>query len=511
MRAAPSPVIVVGQNGDLLERNKTTDLVFIAVRPGVALDDEVASWLAEVQRANARQPVRGQIARRSSPAPATPPDDAMAWWLLDETMEQRTTRLLEVERERTAFLARASTLLLSSMNLGRCMEVTAQLAAECLGDAAVVIHPPKGTTLTTVTCVRGGQVVRDTVAADLASIPGLDVALTWFPPAPLHRTDPATVPDWIVPAGLGPIGSAVVVPLRGQGMPSGALVLLRKSTRAVFSENAETFVQLFAAHAGAAMATARLHTEQASITEILTRDLVPPQLHEVDGIEFAGGYQPSATTERVGGDFYDLHPAGTAGHESFLVLGDVCGKGLEAAVVTGKIRNTLHALLPLAHNHQRILTMLNSALLGSHHTRFATLVFASAVREGPDVRLRLTNAGHLPPLIVRNDGTVDEARTRGRLVGVLPTVHANTTVVRLAPGESCLLYTDGITEAKGGPLGEAYFGEQRLKDVLSECAGIPGEAIVERVHMLAAEWIGDNQHDDIAVLAITAPRHQDTR
>lgn len=114
-------------------------------------------------------------------------------------------------------------------------------------------------------------------------------------------------------------------------------------------------------------------------------------------------------------------------------------------------------------------------------------------------------------MIVRKDGTVEEARTQGSLVGVLPTVHANTAVVHLEPGESCLLYTDGITEARGGPLGDAYFGEQRLKDILAECAGIPSEAIVERVQMLATQWIGDNHHDDIAVVAITAPRHQEAR
>ncbi|GAA3430824.1 PP2C family protein-serine/threonine phosphatase [Kutzneria kofuensis] len=506
----PSPIIAAGSNGNLLELDEVADLVASAARTGLPLDDGVASWLAEARRAVARRSVRGRIAGRGFPVHTTTRGDTVAWWLLDETAEQPTKRLLEVERERTAFLARASNLL-SSMNLDRCMEVTAQLAAECLGDAAVVIHPSDGTTLATVKCVRGGQVVRETVDADPTSVPGLDVALTWFPPVTLRWIEAADVPEWIVPAGLGPIGSAVVVPLPGQGMPSGALVLLRKSTRAVFSENAEVFVRLFAGRVGTAMAVARLYAEQASITQILARDLVPPQLHHVDGIEFAGGYQPSAATDRVGGDFYDLHPADTAGCESFLVLGDVCGKGLEAAVVTGKIRNTLRALLPLAHDHQRILAMLNSALLSSHDTRFATLVFASAVREGPDVRLRLTNAGHLPPLIVCNDGTVTEARTRGCLVGVLPAVQANTAVVRLAPGESCLLYTDGITEAKGGPLGDAYFGERRLKDALAECAGLPSEAIVERVHMLAAEWIGDNQHDDIAVVAITAPRQQGTR
>ncbi|GAB3886454.1 PP2C family protein-serine/threonine phosphatase [Kibdelosporangium lantanae] len=429
-------MFVVGSDGQLVELNEAAELLFTTGRPGVALADVVPSWLAEAHRDGGHEPVQGMIAGRAFQAHATHLPDGVAWWLVDVTEAQRARRLLEVERERTAFLAHASGLLLSSMNLGRCMELTAQLAVEYLADAAVVILPPKAGKLTTVRHVRGGPAVREVFVADSATVPGLDVALKGFPPVPSRWIDPASVADWVVPHGLGPVGSVAVVPLPGQGVPAGALVLLRTSNRAAFSENEEVVARLFAARAGAAMAAARLYAEQASITEILMRDLVPPRLGRVDDIEFAGGYQPSGVADRVGGDFYDLHPAARPGTETFLVLGDVCGKGLEAAAMTGKIRNTLHALLPLAVNHQRILTMLNSALLSAQHTRFATLVLASAVRDGPNVRLRLTNAGHLPPLVLRNDGTVEEARTQGSLVGALPSVHAQSAVVHLAPGRA---------------------------------------------------------------------------
>ncbi len=151
-------------------------------------------------------------------------------------------------------------------------------------------------------------------------------------------------------------------------------------------------------------------------------------------MDFAGGYRPSADHERVGGDFYDVHPAAVEGEASLVTLGDVCGKGLEAAVLTGKIRNTLHALLPMADDHQRMISLLNTALLNSHTTRFATLVLASAVRKGSTVSLRLTSAGHPSPLILRSDGTVEEADTRGTLVGAIPDAVARTTGLTLAPG-----------------------------------------------------------------------------
>ncbi|MFJ5219803.1 PP2C family protein-serine/threonine phosphatase, partial [Streptomyces sp. NPDC088354] len=303
-----------------------------------------------------------------------------------------------------------------------------------------------------------------------------------------------------------PIHALVITPLPGHGVPAGALVLLRKKGSAAFTEEEEVFARLFAARSGAAMSAARLYAEQAAITETLMRELLPPTLHQIAGVDFAGSYRPSADHERIGGDFYDVYPASVEGEPSLVTLGDVCGKGLEAAVLTGKIRSTLHALLPLADDHQRMLTLLNTALLTSHHARFATLVLASAVRKGSDVHVRLTSAGHPNPLIIRANCTVEEADTRGTLVGALPDVPARTTTVTLAPGEACILYTDGITEAEGGPMGDALFGEERLKRALAGCAGMPSEGIVEHVQMLASQWLGNRRHDDMAVVAISAPR-----
>jgi hypothetical protein len=125
---------------------------------------------------------------------------------------------------------------------------------------------------------------------------------------------------------------------------------------------------------------------------------------------------------------------GGDGAESQAVLGDVCGKGLDAAVLTGKVRTTLHAL---------------------RHTgdaRFVTLVPAAVTRQESQVRMRVTAAGHLPPPVLRADGRVEQVDTSGTLVGVLPQI-----------------------------------GEDRL----AECAGVPADAVAERVHMLATEWLGE--------------------
>ncbi|WP_433171911.1 PP2C family protein-serine/threonine phosphatase [Actinoallomurus sp. CA-150999] len=500
-------------NGRVVELNEAAARLFPRARPGTSLAATMPDWLAEAHRVADRpgtgaEPVRGQVGERSFEAyPTRAPDRNVMWWLVDDTDRRRAETELVAERQRATFLAETSTALLSTLNIDRCTDVTVRLAAEHLADAAVLVMPGVGDRLPTAFAIRGAGVSRRTVQADAKEVPGLSEALQGLPPVPSHRIDPGELPSWAVPEAFsGPVGAVVVTPLPAHGIPVGALILLRRSGLPVFSENEEISARIFAARAGAALSTARMYAEQAGITAILKRELLPPRLRHVHGVDFAGAYRASVRSDLIGGDFYDVHPGADEAAESLVVLGDVCGKGLEAAVTTGKIRTTLHALLPMAGDHMRMLSLLNEALLNTESSRFATLVLASAVRTGDRVRLRLTSAGHPPPLIVRSDGGVEKAATQGDLIGTFADIEATTVRVELAPGETCVLYTDGITEVRGGPLGEAaLFGEQRLMDALSECAGMPGEAIVERVQMLAAQWAGNREHDDMAIVAITAP------
>ncbi|MEV4950233.1 PP2C family protein-serine/threonine phosphatase [Streptomyces sp. NPDC053755] len=556
---APYPALVACRDGGVVEVNEAAAALFPDMISGAWLADVAPAWLADAHRRLARPP-----RPRTAPPPARPPqhphgtapqhpqgaaprqgaassgqggpprpahDPArpepvqgrhegrllrayatlgehgdVAWWLADDTDRHTLEQALDSERRRTTFLAEASTRLLASLNTERCLEMTALLAAEHLADAAVVVAPPSGRRYPLVHA-SGQHTQRRNEAVNPADLPGLAEALQGFPPVPSRWIDPAALPSWAYPDDFGTTtpGSVAVIPLPGHGVPAGALILLRRGGQAAFDTSEELFARLFAARAGAALSAARLYGEQARITRTLMAELLPPRLHQVHGVEFAGGYRASQDSERVGGDFYDVHPGSDAAQEPLAILGDVCGKGLDAAVLTGKIRNTLQAMVPLADDHQNVLTLLNDALLTSHHTRFATLVLASVKRVGAQVRLRLTSAGHPRPLLLRTTGEVEEADTAGTLVGALPSVTSRSATVHLAPGETCLLYTDGITEARGGPLASAMFGEKRLKAAFSECVGLPAEAVVERIQMLAAQWVGSGPHDDMALVAITAP------
>ncbi|WP_091390413.1 PP2C family protein-serine/threonine phosphatase [Amycolatopsis pretoriensis] len=507
--AAPVAAVCADAAGIVLALNEAARTLFPGAEPGGRLSETVADWLVAAHDRRTDEVVRGSVGEQSLAAHPIPHGESVTWWLVDESDARVAQDALVREQERTAFLSDASAALLGSLNLERCMEVAARLAAQHLADAALVLAPTTGVSYPAVTCVRGGEPTRTGLEIDPDELPGLGEALQGFPPVPSRWLDPDAAPGWVLPADFGPVGSIVVTPLPGHGVPAGALVLLRRGDRESFTDQEELFARLFAARAGAAMSAARVFALQASITDTLMRELLPPTLEQRGGVDFAGRYRPARDGERIGGDFYDVHPAlDTGDDESLAVLGDVCGKGLDAAVLTGKIRTTLRALLPMAGDHRALLELLNRTLADRRDARFVTLVLASARREGATVRLRVTSAGHPPPLIVRTDGRVEEADTHGSLIGVLPEIESSGTDVTLDPGETCLLYTDGIVEARGGPLGDAMFGEDRLRQSLTECANMPADAVVERVQMLASQWIGRGAHDDMAVLAITAPRGQ---
>ncbi|GLY51461.1 GAF domain-containing SpoIIE family protein phosphatase [Lentzea sp. NBRC 102530] len=420
-------------------------------------------------------------------------DGSVTWWLLDQTD-------LLLERDRAALLTRMSSALMTSLNPERCMTVVAEMAAAHLADEALVIAPQSSSGHPVTRCRRGEAPTYELQQVDVEEVVGLSEALRGFPPVPSRWIDPAAAPEWLARDGM----SIVVTPLPGHGVPAGALILIRRDK--TFSDDEEAFARLFASRAGVAISAASLFTQQAEITDRLTRDLLPPVLRRYPHVELAGRYRAAADTERVGGDFYDVHEL--PDEQLFVVLGDVCGKGLEAATQTGRVRTAVHALLQVVTDHDRMLAALNQALLTTDTSRFITTVVGTVRPVEAGLHVRLTSGGHLPPLIVRVDGTVEAAATRGTLVGILPEIVTATDEVVLAPGDSCLLYTDGITEAHGGPLGDEEFGEERLRRALTACGGMPAEALVEHVHMLAAQWVGDGEHDDMATLAITAPRRR---
>ena len=435
-------------------------------------------------------------------------DEHYGWYLQDTTDEHARTEAFRAERARTTFLAEAARRLSASLNQRRCVRTTVELAAAHLADAAVVVLPARRRHNEWMRLVAGDSVTGgELVERVLGEVPGLEEALGGFPPTPSRWLDVSQVPGWLLPEGFGPVGALLVTPLPGNAEPAGALVLARRGTDAVFSAEDEMLARIFAARAGAAISAAALYREQVDTTAILQADLLPPELPQPEGIELVGSYQAAKDALRIGGDFYDVFGPADDSPETVVALGDVCGNGPEAAVLTGKVRQTLRALRLVGADPEMMLTVLNRALLeaGRRH-RFVTLVVAAISRaEHGRVRLRLATGGHPVPLVLRADGTVESVPMSGTLIGAVPQIAVHPATIELAAGDLCLLYSDGLTEARGGITGSEQYGEDRLRDALAGCAGMPGAAVVERVRQLVSDWVHGGVRDDIAMLAVRAP------
>ncbi|MFC4533960.1 SpoIIE family protein phosphatase [Sphaerisporangium dianthi] len=438
-----------------------------------------------------------------------------AWYLSDVTAESSDgNRSASPANRRTEFLIKAGHRLSGSLDARRCAATVAELAASFLADAATVMLPPDHRRSHWMRATAGDPAVEEggVPSATAAELPGLTEALYGDPATPSRRVDAAQAPDWLLPTGFGPASHLLMTPLPGTGAPAGVLVLARRQGAPPFDEDTEILVQDFAVRAGAAIAAAMLYQEQSATNAILTEDLLPPRLPVLDQADLAGSLRASQQAGLIGGDFYDVClpdvPAGTGARRAapLVILGDVCGKGARAAVLAGQIRHGLRTLLLLESRPERLIELINRTLLASSAPdSYVTLVLARLRpgREG-SLLVDLAVAGHPEPLILRQDGGIEEVTAQGSMLGVLERIDLNPVTVELAPGELCLLYSDGITEAPGGPTGRELYGTDRLKAALTTCARMPATAVVRRLEQTTTAWAPHGEKDDRALLAIRA-------
>jgi sigma-B regulation protein RsbU (phosphoserine phosphatase) len=242
----------------------------------------------------------------------------------------------------------------------------------------------------------------------------------------------------------------------------------------------------------------------------LQKTLLPPTLVDVPGLDVAAYYHV-ASADEVGGDFYDLFPlaSGTWG----FFLGDVCGKGAAAAAVTSLARYTLRAAAVYDPEPAAVLANLNTVLNHEYNgddPRFCTVIFGLLTPDGDEggFQVTLASGGHPPALLMRSDGHADYLPTPGgQLIGVLPDADIATTSVRLDPGDTLFLHTDGLTEAHSvGPDGR--YGDEALLEFARELAPTTARDAVAAIRDLL-DTFGTGVDDDTAVLAFNVPRHSD--
>ncbi|MFJ9110723.1 SpoIIE family protein phosphatase [Streptomyces sp. NPDC102283] len=345
------------------------------------------------------------------------------------------------------------------------------------------------------------------------------VPVPW--PAHLAEKDRADTPA-PPPHPGGRDGAALAFRITAGGRALGTVLVGREGVAQV-PEAVASLIEDFVRRLGLAVGAARAYTRQATISRILQRGLLPSKVAEIPGVTSALVYEPSDDGV-VGGDFYDIFPC--PGDRWCFVLGDVQGSGPEAAVVTGLARPWLRLLSREGFGVGEVLDRLNRLLLDDAmeaaeaaalmvaaaggqqlhdgtQSRFLSLLYGEVVPL-PDggVRCTVASAGHPLPLLLRPDGSVRPAAEPQVLLGVVEDVAYESQVFDLAPGDTLLCVTDGVTERRSGPL--MFDDGDGLARVLAGCAGLPAEATAEHIRRAVHEFAEQPPDDDVALLVLHA-------
>ncbi|MFH8799608.1 SpoIIE family protein phosphatase [Streptomyces sp. NPDC017936] len=344
-------------------------------------------------------------------------------------------------------------------------------------------------------------------------------ALEKDPPVPPDglRSGPAAHP-WPATV-LGTHGVALAYRLIAGGRPLGTLVIGRAGLLR-FPDEVTGLVEDLGRRVALAIGAARQYARQVTISAVLQRGLLPGAVAEIPGVRSALVHEPR---EQGGpsGDFYDLFPAGD-GRWCFAV-GDVQGKGPEAAVVIGLARPWLRLLAREGYGVADVLDRLNQLLLDDAteaadaaarafvgpagpgdgpQTRFLSLLYGELAPFEGGVRCTLASAGHPLPLLLGPDGSVITAAQPQTLLGVIEDATYTSETLVLRPGDSLLCVTDGVTERRSGS--RQFDDGDGLAAALSGCAGLDADLIADRIRRLVHEFGGQPPEDDLALLVLQA-------
>jgi PAS domain S-box-containing protein len=286
--------------------------------------------------------------------------------------------------------------------------------------------------------------------------------------------------------------SVLIVPMRAGGKVLGALTLVSAESGRVLDELDLTLAQQMASRAAVAIENARLYGERSRIARTLQQSLLPEQLPEIPGFELASHYQPALETGVVGGDFYEIWPI----EDSWMiVIGDVTGKGVEAAALTALARHTLRAASEFRSAPAELLALLDRTL----KQRPVLSVCTALCLRLRGSRVEVAAGGHPLPLLVTRE-EVQEVGNPGPLLGAFPGVSWSEHAFELEPGDALVLYTDGVTDGLGD--GRERFGIERLRATLGDLAGAGADELIEGLAARLADFQLGPPADDTAAVAL---------
>jgi hypothetical protein len=424
-----------------------------------------------------------------------------------DTIQDVTDRIIAENEARRfaanqAFLAEAAKELGSSLDFESTLQRTADLLVSRLADwcvvdlleadgglrSAVVAHTDPGK-------VRQARELRERFPPQSgdATYEAIRTGLTQKYEVTDELLSQAEIdPDLLAAVRSLELRSAIFVPLRARGKVLGTMTLVWTEHGRTQSVADTGLAEEFAALAALSIDNARLFAERDQISRELQAALMPSSLPVVPGFDLAAEYWPASGTMEVGGDFYDAfdRPGGALG----LVVGDVCGKGAQAAAVMGVARQTLRAAGVFEDRPSAILEVLNEALFRDRTDLFCTACDVRLQPRGNVARIAVCLAGHFAPIVLRADGSIERPGEPGSLLGVLSEVSLHDVEGELRPGDSLVLFTDGLVENRADTL------EGELIAVLSGLAGSSAAELVAAVGDWHMSRLPDTHGDDAVVL-----------
>mgnify|MGYP001160341297 CR=1 FL=1 len=433
------------------------------------------------------RPYVGELELDAAPSGYARPLAALVAERLSLHLENDRLRRADIRRQTwLTFLAEASELLAQSLDVDLTMALIPQLVVPRLGQWCAV-H----------TIDEWGRLrLAAATHADETRLPELHKMLREEGPDSVH----ARLREAVRGPGQVPLGApldGIAVPLVARGQRLGTLAVGRH-LRHRHDPDEIAVLEDVARRSALAIENARIHDERRKVAQTLQQSLLPPVLPVVDGIGFAAEYVPTGDAADVGGDFYDVVPL--AEDRWLVVVGDVSGKGVQAAAVTGLVRDVIRVLVGDGRSLPDALTRLNQTLVERGGGRYCTLALAAVRRErGGALHVELHLAGHDRPLLVRSDGHTSFVGAGGTALGLLDVVTCPAAEVRLGPGDALVFYTDGVTERRRG---RELFGLERLRNAAAPLAGYSAEVVAARLRSAVIGFSAESPRDDIAILVL---------
>ncbi|MGX7676904.1 SpoIIE family protein phosphatase [Plantactinospora sp. DSM 117369] len=433
------------------------------------------------------RPYAGELELDAAPSGYARPLAALVAERLSLHLENDRLRRADVRRQTwLTFLAEASELLAQSLDVELTMALIPQLVVPRLGQWCAV-H---------VTDEWGRLKLAAATHADEAVLPQLHKMLKEDGPESVQsRLREASRSQGQVPIGAPMDGFAIPLVARGQRL--GTLAVGRHQ-RHRHDPDEIAVLEDVARRAALAIENARIHDERRKVAHTLQQSLLPPVLPVVEGIGFAAEYVPTGDAAEVGGDFYDVVPLSE--DRWLVVVGDVSGKGVQAAAVTGLVRDVIRVLVGDGKPLPEALARLNGTLVERGGGRYCTLALAAVDRDRTGrLTVSLYLAGHDRPVLVRADGRASFVGSGGTALGLLDSITSPVAEVRLGPGDALVFYTDGVTERRRG---RELFGIERLRDAAAPLAGYSAEVVAARLRAAAINFSVESPRDDIAILVL---------